>query len=183
MSDDAGTAPVTNWSAIVEGSVSSPIPVCSSSEPPQGAEAALLKDREGSVHGHSEELAAVQSLAGRGRVGRARIGQVTPQSLKVPDETRDLIRSMPLRKVGSQVRYKFGIAPGEPRLMPAWLAFYDRTMFLIHTLPEGDSRYDGKIRGAFDVAPRRNYRPRRLPPIPYGLLFVGFVDRPRPFAF
>ena len=37
--------------------------------------------------------------------------QVTPQSPKVPDETRDLIRSMPLRTVGTEVRYKFGIAP------------------------------------------------------------------------
>ena len=26
----------------------------------------------------------------------------------------------------------------------AWLAFYDRTMFLIHTLPEGDNRYDAE---------------------------------------
>lgn len=63
---------------------------------------------------------------------------------KVPDETRDLIRSMPLRKVGTEVRYKFGIAPGEPRLTLAWLAFYDRTMFLIHTLAEGDSPYDAE---------------------------------------
>lgn len=70
--------------------------------------------------------------------------QVTPQSPKVPDETRDLIRSMPLRKVGKQVRYKFGIAPEEPRLTLAWLAFYNRTMFLIHTLPEGNSPYDAE---------------------------------------
>jgi len=70
--------------------------------------------------------------------------QVTPQSPKVPDETRDLIRSMPLRTVGTEVRYKFGIAPGEPRPTLAWLAFYDRTMFLIHTLPEGDNRYDAE---------------------------------------
>jgi hypothetical protein len=30
--------------------------------------------------------------------------QVTPQGTKVPDVTRDLIRSMPLRTVGTEVR-------------------------------------------------------------------------------
>jgi hypothetical protein len=67
---------------------------------------------------------------------------VTPQSAKVPEETMDVIRSMPLRKVGKVVKYKFGTAPGEPRLTLSWLAFYDRTMFLVHTLPEGHSSYD-----------------------------------------
>jgi hypothetical protein len=32
-------------------------------------------------------------------------------------------------------------------------------------------------------SPQRTYRPRRYLPVPYGLLFVGFVDRPRLFAF
>ncbi len=51
----------------------------------------------------------------------------------MPDETRDLIRSMALRKVGTEVR-----------LTLAWLAFYDRTMFLIHTLPAGETPYDAE---------------------------------------
>jgi hypothetical protein len=68
--------------------------------------------------------------------------QVSPLNPDPPDITRDLIRGMPLRTVGTEVRYKFAMAPEDPRLTLAWLAFYDRTMFIVGTLPDGPTPYD-----------------------------------------
>jgi hypothetical protein len=69
--------------------------------------------------------------------------QVSPLNAEpVPDVTGDLIRTMPLRTVGTEVKYKFALAPEDPRLTLAWLAFYDRTMLIAGTLPEGPTPYD-----------------------------------------
>ena len=68
--------------------------------------------------------------------------QVSPISPPVPDEARELVRGLPLRSVGTEVRFKFGVAQEEPRLTITWMAFYSRTMFLVGTLPGGPSIYD-----------------------------------------
>lgn len=69
--------------------------------------------------------------------------QVTKKG-QVPEVTRDLIGAMPLRTVGTEVRYKIGLAPEDPRLTLTWLGFYNSTMFLVHTLPEGATPYDAE---------------------------------------
>lgn len=69
--------------------------------------------------------------------------QVSPLNAEpVPDVTRDLIHTMPLRTVGTEVKYKFALAPEDSRLTLAWLAFYDRTMLIAGTLPNGPTAYD-----------------------------------------
>jgi len=58
--------------------------------------------------------------------------------IKLPEIVVDLIRGMPLRTVGTEVRYKFGYPPEDPRLTMTWLAFYESMMFLVNTM-WGDS--------------------------------------------
>jgi hypothetical protein len=62
--------------------------------------------------------------------------QVSPLNPPLPDVTRDLLRSLPLREVPPVVRYRFGLAPREPRLSVTWFALYERTMFVVGTLPD-----------------------------------------------
>jgi hypothetical protein len=62
--------------------------------------------------------------------------QVTPMSSPMPDGVMELIHTMPLRKVGDVVQYKFAFPPEEPRLTVSWMGFYGRTMYVVSTWPE-----------------------------------------------
>lgn len=66
-----------------------------------------------------------------------RFEQVSLLSTPLPDVALDLIRGMPLQRVGDEVRYKMGFTPKDPRLTISWMAFYDTMMFVVWTLPEG----------------------------------------------
>lgn len=73
---------------------------------------------------------------------RWRIEQVNPSNPPFPEVVVDLIRGMPLRTVGTEVRYKIGVPPEDPRLTLTWLAFYKSMMFIVSTVPDGNSSFE-----------------------------------------
>ncbi len=66
-----------------------------------------------------------------------RIEQVTPMTEPLPPQVMDIYHGIELRTVGDDVRYKFQIVDGEPRMTVSWMAFYSKMMFIALTWPEG----------------------------------------------